>query len=327
MILILCIILCALTYNARAHECACATTNVNVRTGSSTRYHILKTLKTGNCLPYKGDNSNGWVHVDYNGSDGYISGRYVTIQTCAGAARAQGCACATTNVNVRTGSSTRYHILKTLKTGNCLPYKGDNSNGWVHVNYHGSDGYISGRYITLGSCGGGNGGNGGAVCPTIVSRAEWGARQPKNHTPLSGATKYVFVHHSTGEGCTTRADCSRKVRSFQNYHMNSRGWSDIGYSFLVGEDGNAYEGRGWNTQGAHTKGYNSVALGICMIGNFQNRLPNQAALDTLHKLIECGKANGKIKSDYILKGHRDIGATACPGQKLYDLIKTWPHYR
>ena len=30
----------------------------------------------------------------------------------------------------------------------------------------------------------------------------------------------------------------------------------------MGEDGNAYEGRGWDTQGAHTRGYNSVGLGI-----------------------------------------------------------------
>ena len=40
-----------------------------------------------------------------------------------------------------------------------------------------------------------------------------------------------------------------------------KGWWDIGYSFLVGEDGNIYEGRGWNEIGAHTKGYNDVGLG------------------------------------------------------------------
>ena len=39
------------------------------------------------------------------------------------------------------------------------------------------------------------------------------------------------------------------------------GWSDIGYSFLVGGDGKVYEGRGWNHVGAHTSGYNSEGIG------------------------------------------------------------------
>jgi N-acetylmuramoyl-L-alanine amidase len=43
--------------------------------------------------------------------------------------------------------------------------------------------------------------------------------------------------------------------------MDNNGWSDIAYSFLVGEDGNIYEGRGFDIVGSHTSGYNSVALG------------------------------------------------------------------
>ena len=33
------------------------------------------------------------------------------------------------------------------------------------------------------------------------------------------------------------------MKGIQNYHMDSRGWSDIGYNFLVGEDGRIYEVR------------------------------------------------------------------------------------
>lgn len=39
------------------------------------------------------------------------------------------------------------------------------------------------------------------------------------------------------------------------------GWSDIGYSFVIGEDGNVYEGRGWDTVGAHTLHHNTDGLG------------------------------------------------------------------
>ena len=63
-----------------------------------------------------------------------------------------------------------------------------------------------------------------------------------------------------------------------------------------------------------------------MIGNFQSHLPNEAALDALKRLLACGKASGKLRSNYILRGHRDMVSTDCPGQKLYDLIQTWPHY-
>ena len=36
--------------------------------------------------------------------------------------------------------------------------------------------------------------------------------------------------------------------------MDSNGWFDIGYNFIVGEDGNVYEGRGWTKIGAHSPG-------------------------------------------------------------------------
>jgi N-acetylmuramoyl-L-alanine amidase len=50
--------------------------------------------------------------------------------------------------------------------------------------------------------------------------------------------------------------------------MNNNGWADIGYNFVVGEDGNIYEGRGWNAKGAHAPAYNGRSIGICIIGDF-----------------------------------------------------------
>lgn len=51
--------------------------------------------------------------------------------------------------------------------------------------------------------------------------------------------------------------------------MDHNGWADIGYNFLIGEDGIAYEGRGWGIRGAHSPDYNAKSIGICIIGNFQ----------------------------------------------------------
>jgi len=66
------------------------------------------------------------------------------------------------------------------------------------------------------------------------------------------------------------------------------GWADIGYNFLVAEDGSVYEGRGWDTVGAHTYGYNSVSIGIAFIGNFSYRKPSAAALNAAKQLISYG---------------------------------------
>jgi N-acetylmuramoyl-L-alanine amidase len=50
--------------------------------------------------------------------------------------------------------------------------------------------------------------------------------------------------------------------------MDANKWNDIGYNFLVGEDGNVYEGHGWDSVGAHALSYNPKSIGICFIGDF-----------------------------------------------------------
>ena len=42
--------------------------------------------------------------------------------------------------------------------------------------------------------------------------------------------------------------------------------------FLIGGDGNVYEGVGWMKEGAHTYGYNKKSVGLAFIGNFQGKL-------------------------------------------------------
>ena len=153
--------------------------------------------------------------------------------------------------------------------------------------------------------------------------------------------------------------------------VKTAGWPDIGYNYLLGEDGNAYEGRGWDYIGSQVREYNAVSLGFSVIGDFSKRLPNKPALDVVKQLIACALhkvctyscseicfmtslqnipnyqfaydrqtgakdlrphfhycncLQGKSAKKYTLHGHRDGGSTDCPGQKLYDHIKKWPHY-
>ncbi|CAF1234774.1 unnamed protein product [Rotaria magnacalcarata] len=164
-------------------------------------------------------------------------------------------------------------------------------------------------------------------CPSIVSRSEWGARAAKSTTGMAKSLPYVVIHHTTGGTCAAKSACIVKMKGFQNYHMDSNGWVDIGYSFLVGEDGNIYEGRGWTYVGAHTYGYNSQSIGISVIGDYMSQKPNSAALNSVKALIECGISRGYISSTYTLRGHRDLDSTSCPGNAFYNEIKTWTNYR
>ncbi|XP_070572363.1 peptidoglycan-recognition protein SC2-like [Ptychodera flava] len=160
----------------------------------------------------------------------------------------------------------------------------------------------------------------------VVSRSEWGARAPKSRSTMTTPVDFTFIHHTVGNRCYSQSACSAEMRGIQNYHMDSLGWNDIGYSFCIGEDGYAYEARGWGVVGAHTSGYNSVSHAISYLGNFDPVLPNEKALNAGQQLIDCGVSQNYIKSNYRLLGHRDVGSTACPGQQLYNEIRTWPRY-
>lgn len=67
--------------------------------------------------------------------------------------------------------------------------------------------------------------------------------------------------------------------------MDERGWDDIAYNFLIGSDGAVYVGRGWDKQGAHSKGYNQKSVCIAFIGTFSEIVPPKAQLVAGNYLI------------------------------------------
>uniref|UniRef100_A0A8C0IST1 Peptidoglycan-recognition protein n=1 Tax=Chelonoidis abingdonii TaxID=106734 RepID=A0A8C0IST1_CHEAB len=167
----------------------------------------------------------------------------------------------------------------------------------------------------------------GTGCPTIVTRSQWRARAPRNRVQLSTPAPYVIIHHTAGSSCTSQASCSQLVRGIQNYHMDSKGWADIGYNFLIDGDGRVYEGRGWSTMGAHAYGWNHKSLGFSFLGTFSSRIPKAAALNAAQSLIQCAVSRGSLSSSYTLTGHRNVNPTECPGNALYRVITQWPRFK
>ncbi|XP_037953442.1 peptidoglycan-recognition protein SC2-like [Teleopsis dalmanni] len=162
---------------------------------------------------------------------------------------------------------------------------------------------------------------------TIISKSEWGGRNPTSKSTLASGLSYAVIHHTEGSSCSTKAACIQQMKNIQSYHMDSLGWADIGYNFLIGGDGNIYEGRGWNVLGAHASNWNSKSLGISLMGNFNNYSPTAVQISAAKELLAYAVTKGQITSGYILYGHRQVGSTDCPGTYLYSEIKSWSHWK
>ncbi|XP_066109400.1 N-acetylmuramoyl-L-alanine amidase [Saccopteryx bilineata] len=167
-------------------------------------------------------------------------------------------------------------------------------------------------------------------CPAIHPRCRWGAAPYRGRpTLLSLPLGFLYVHHTylPSPPCTAFVSCAANMRSMQRFHQDTRGWDDIGYSFVVGSDGYVYEGRGWYWVGAHTRGHNSCGFGVAFVGNYTADLPAKAALRTVRDVLpRCAVRAGLLQPDYSLLGHRQLVHTTCPGEALFHLLRTWPHF-
>ena len=115
---------------------------------------------------------------------------------------------------------------------------------------------------------------------------------------------------------------SAKVAEIDAWHRQ-RGWSQVGYHYLLDRDGTIAEGRPIEKVGAHVKGHNKNTIGVSLIGGHgsaetddfaDNYTPEQDA--ALRKLLASLKAAHGITK---VSSHHDYAAKACPG---FDL-KRW----
>lgn len=161
----------------------------------------------------------------------------------------------------------------------------------------------------------------------FVSRIEWGAQPPTEPlAELKLPVPYVIVSHTATDVCSTQSQCTFIVRFCQTFHIESRNWSDVGYNYMVGGDGLAYVGRGWKFWPAQAIGYNDKSISISFLGTFNSVVPPKRQLQAAQKLIEVGVKGGAIAKDYKLIAHRQVSPTLSPGDALYTVIKTWPHW-
>lgn len=128
---------------------------------------------------------------------------------------------------------------------------------------------------------------GGCPCPQpqYVSRSSWGTTQTWN--PSQTTVTHLIVHHAAGVNASS--NWAQEVWMIWDMHVNSWGWSDIGYNWLIDPNGVLYEGRylsgSSDPTAAHMCGCNSNKMGVCLLGNYTSITPSSAAYDKLKEVL------------------------------------------
>lgn len=183
--------------------------------------------------------------------------------------------------------------------------------------------------------------------PPIIARRAWahGQAHPA-HLPEYGRVEIAFVHHTVNPNGYSAGAVPAMLRAIFAYHVQVRGWWDIGYNFIVDAYGRIWEGRAGGIDmgvvGAQAGAYNTESTGIAMLGDFTETLPSAAAQQALAQLLAwklslhgrpvIGRATvvvdprdayytrfapGAHVSLPRISGHRDGDLTDCPGSALY----------
>tara|TARA_R110000772_G_C13090165_1_gene418473 strand:+ start:196 stop:606 length:411 start_codon:yes stop_codon:yes gene_type:complete len=123
--------------------------------------------------------------------------------------------------------------------------------------------------------------------------------------------------------CTdTFADMDVDIELIRKWHVEERGWSDVGYHYLIRRDGSVETGRDIHRPGAHAVGHNKHSIGLAITGgkargdesatNFTQAQWNSLE-DFVVSLVEQFP-------DASVIGHNNVSKKACP---TFDVKKWW----
>jgi hypothetical protein len=169
------------------------------------------------------------------------------------------------------------------------------------------------------------------VCPVpdFLNREGWcpSGDCPEDATPAFTNVTHLIVHHTASPN--TSSDWGAVVRSIWDFHVNTNGWDDVGYNWLIDPTGVLYQGRGDNIRGAHFCGNNTGTMGVAMIGNFVADNATDESKNTLKELLAwktCDVDTDPLGTSFHgssemnlmnISGHRDGCNTTCPGDFFY----------
>ncbi|MEM7557477.1 MAG: N-acetylmuramoyl-L-alanine amidase [Cyanobacteria bacterium P01_A01_bin.84] len=112
----------------------------------------------------------------------------------------------------------------------------------------------------------------------------------------------------------TPNDRDVSVKDIRNWHKQ-RGWSDIGYHYVIYRNGLVENGRPVEKIGAHCKGQNTGSIGVCLIGDDVFTAKQFESLGNLYNILL------NIFPDLTIYGHRDFtNKKTCPNFNVRDVV-------
>ena len=119
----------------------------------------------------------------------------------------------------------------------------------------------------------------------------------------------IIIHCSaTVEGVNV------STSTIKRWHVQGRGWSDIGYHYIIPLDGEIEYGRELARSGAHCKGENENSIGICYIGglNDKKRAKDTRTEAQKEALVNILKTLTHIYPEASIHSHFEFANKACP---------------
>ena len=113
------------------------------------------------------------------------------------------------------------------------------------------------------------------------------------------------------------------VETIRGWHVNERGWSDVGYHYVITTDGTIQDGRPLERSGAHVAGRNKNSIGICLIGGVDRHYAPEANFtekqwESLARLVRI------LKTEYMgatVHGHNEFSTKACPSFNVQEWLE------
>lgn len=124
----------------------------------------------------------------------------------------------------------------------------------------------------------------------------------------------IIIHHSA-----TPDGRALSWRAIHDYHVNIKGWSDIGYHAGIEQIEDHFIcmfGRPRTLVGAHAKGQNSSSLGFCFVGNFDERPPGPERLRIAARRVLAPWLVDLGAGVDALVAHRHFANKTCPGSRF-----------
>lgn len=112
------------------------------------------------------------------------------------------------------------------------------------------------------------------------------------------------------------------IETIREWHVDGRGWSDIGYHFVIELDGTVKAGRPLIAPGAHVRGLNAHSVGICYVGGCDaDGAPKDTRTDAQRAALHDLTARLVHRfPGATVHGHNEFAAKACPS---FDARADW----